>query len=255
MIQARSDITKVIATDKLLQVLEGLDGDPFKEGKPDLDAECILLHNRINGQRMLVPYENDENTNKMRKRLNTINTCLARLWPDLHITNDDFTAFKERLRLDNEKSPIDFSKRILTRIFSNERFDHGGRFYRAWWHNVPSGYRRYITIDGKRSCEYDYSQLHPHMVYFLRGERWEEDAYDCVFDGEYRDIVKEVFNAMIQSSKPLTRKPDKLDLKEVDFDWPTPRQAILDAHKPIADVFSKDMVTTYNTLIAALQSK
>ena len=92
----RSDITKVIATDKLLQVLEGLDGDPFKEGKPDLDAECILLHNRINGQRMLVPYENDENTNKMRKRLNTINTCLARLWPDLHITDDfTFTAFKK----------------------------------------------------------------------------------------------------------------------------------------------------------------
>ena len=54
----RSDITKVIATDKLLQVLEGLDSDPFKEVKPDLDAECILLRNRINGQRMLVPYDN-----------------------------------------------------------------------------------------------------------------------------------------------------------------------------------------------------
>ena len=31
----RSDITKVIATDKLLQVLEGLDGNPFKEVKPN----------------------------------------------------------------------------------------------------------------------------------------------------------------------------------------------------------------------------
>ena len=42
----RSDVTKVIATDKLLQILEGLDGYPFKEVKPDLDAECILLRNR-----------------------------------------------------------------------------------------------------------------------------------------------------------------------------------------------------------------
>ena len=234
----RSDVTKVIATDKLLQVLEGLDGDPFKEVKPDLDAECILLRNRINGQRMLVPYENDENTNEMRKRLTTINTCLAKHWPDLRITNDNFTALQERLRLDNEKSPIDFSKRILTRIFSNGRFDHGGRFYRAWWHNVPSDYRKYITIDGKRSCEYDYSQLNPHMVYFLRGEKMgSEDAYDRVFDGEHRDIVKEAFNAMIQSSTPLNRKPDKLNLNEVDFDWPTLRQAILNAHRPIADVF------------------
>ena len=64
-----------------------------------------------------------------------------------------------------------------------------------------------------------------------------EDAYDRVFDGEHRDIVKEAFNAMIQSSTPLNRKPDKLDLTRVDFDWPTLRQAILDAHKPIADVF------------------
>ena len=234
----RSDVTKVIATDKLLQVLEGLDGDPFKEVKPDLDAECILLRNRINGQRMLVPYENDENTNEMRKRLITINTCLARHWPDLRITNDDFTALQGRLRIDNEKSSIDFSKRILTRIFSNGRFDHGGRFYRAWWHNVPSDYRKYITIDGKRTCEYDYSQLNPHMVYFLRGEKMgSEDAYDRVFDGEHRDIVKEAFNAMIQSSTPLNRKPDKLNLNEVDFDWPTLRQAILNAHRPIADVF------------------
>ena len=27
---------------------------------------------------------------------------------------------------------------------------------------MPSEYRKYITIDGKRTCEYDYSQLNPH---------------------------------------------------------------------------------------------
>ena len=234
----RSDVTKVIATDKLLQVLEGLDGNPFKEVKPDLDKECILLRDRINGQRVLVPYENDKTTNEMRESLITINKCLARHWPDLRITNDDYTQLQERLRLDEDKSPIDFSKRILTRIFSNGRFDHGGRFYRAWWHNIPSEYRKYITIDGKRTCEYDYSQLNPHMVYFLRGAKMgDEDAYDRVFDGEHRDIVKEAFNAMIQAPTNLTHKPKKLDLSEVDFDWAALKQAILDAHKPIADVF------------------
>ena len=235
---ARSDVTKVIATDKLLQVLKGLDGNPFKEVKPGLDKECILLRDRINDQRVLVPYENDKNTNEMRKNLITINKCFARHWPDLRITNDDYTALQERLRLEQDKSPIDFSKRILTRIFSNGRFDHGGRFYRAWWHNVPSEYRKYITIDGKQTCEYDYSQLNPHMVYFLRGKKMgDEDAYDRVFDGEHRDIVKEAFNAMIQASTELTHKPRKLDLSSVDLDWPTLKQAILDAHKPIADVF------------------
>ena len=234
----RSDVTKVIATDKLLQVLEGLDGNPFKEVKPDLDKECILLRDRTNDQRVLIPYDNDKTTNEMRENLITINKCFARHWPDLRITNDDYIALQERLRLDKDKSPIDFSKRILTRIFSNGRFDNGGRFYRAWWHNVPSEYRKYITIDGKRTCEYDYSQLNPHMVYFLRDKKMgDEDAYDRVFDGEHRDIVKEAFNAMIQASTNLTHKPKKLDLSEVDLDWPTLKQAILDAHKPIADVF------------------
>ena len=234
----RSDITKVMATDKLLQVLEGLDGNPFKEVKPDLDKECILLRNRVDGKRVLVEYMPDKTTNEMRENLITINKCFARHWPDLRITNDDYTALQERLRLEQDKSPIDFSKRILTRIFSNGRFDHGGRFYRAWWHNVPSEYSKYITIDGKRSCEYDYSQLNPHMVYFLRDKKMgDEDAYDRVFDGEHRSIVKEAFNAMIQASTNLSQKPKKLDLSQVDLDWPTLKQAILDAHKPIADVF------------------
>ena len=234
----RSDVTNVIATDKLLQVLEGLDGNPFKEVKPDLDKECILLRDRINDQRVLISYDNDKTTNEMRENLITINKWFARHWPDLRITNDDHIALQERLRLDKDKSPIDFSKRILTRIFPNGRFDNGGRFYRAWWHNVPSEYRKYITIDGKRTCEYDYSQLNPHMVYFLRDKKMgDEDAYDRVFDGEHRDIVKEAFNAMIQASTNLTHKLKKLDLSEVDLDWPTLKQAILDAHKPIADVF------------------
>ena len=59
----RSDVTKVIATDKLLQIMEGLEGNPLKEVKPDLDKECILLRDRIDGQRVLVSYENNKTTN------------------------------------------------------------------------------------------------------------------------------------------------------------------------------------------------
>jgi hypothetical protein len=236
----RGDITKVIATDKLLKVLESLKGNPFRVIKPDLDAECILLRNRIDGKRVLVSYEDDNTTKEMRENLININKCLARHYPDLRITNDNYKELQERLRLDKDKSPIDFSKRILKRIFSNGRFDHGGRFYRAWWHNVPSEYRKYITIDGKRTCEYDYSQLNPHMVYFLVDkDMGKEDAYGRVFDGDHRDIVKEAFNAMIQSTTTLNHKPQGIDLSGVGFDWPTLKQAILDAHKPIQDMFFK----------------
>ena len=123
----------------------------YKEVKPDLDKECVLLRDRMDGRRELALYEPNKTTNEMRENPITINKCFVRHWPDLRIKNDDYTALQERLRLGQDQSPIDFSKRILTRIFSNGRFDHSGRFYRAWWHNVPSEYRKYITIDGKRN--------------------------------------------------------------------------------------------------------
>jgi hypothetical protein len=74
-------------------------------------------------------------------------------------------------------------------------------------------------IDGKRTNEYDYSQLNPHLVYFLPGKALgREDAYSRVFDGEHRDLVEEAFNAMIQSSTPLLKEPKDIVLSEVDFD-------------------------------------
>ena len=103
---------------------------------------------------------------------------------------------------------------------------------------MPSEYRKFITIDGKPTCEYDYSQLNPHMAYFMRGrELGSEDADSRVFDGEHRPLVKEAFNTIMQASTPLLRKPDGIDLSEVEFDWTTLRQAVLDTHTPLSDVF------------------
>ena len=232
------EVTRYRPTDKLLEMLEGIEGDPFRDIEPNIDAECIILRDRIDGVRTVIDYEDDATTKEMRSNLRIINECLKRCWPDLRITDDEYKSLQERLLVDNEKSPVDFSQRILTRIFSNGRFDQGGRFYRAWWHNVPSEYRKYITINGKRTCEYDYSQLNPHMAYYLRGaDIGSEDAYSRVFDGEHRPLVKEAFNAMMQASTPLLGKPDGIDLSEVDFDWATLRQRVLDAHPSLADVF------------------
>ena len=231
-------ITKYRAKDRLRELLEGVEGNPFRDIQPDLNAECIVLRDHIDGVRTVIDYEDDAATNDMRFNLRIINTCLAKHWPDLRIKDEDYSALQERLLLDDTKQPVDFTQRILTRIFSNGRFDQGGRYYRAWWHNVPSEYRKFITIDGKRTSEYDYSQLNPHMAYYLRGaELGSEDAYSRVFDGEHRPLVKEAFNAMMQASTPLLRKPDGIDLSEVDFDWPTLRKAVLEAHTPLADVF------------------
>ena len=147
--------TKYRARDKLLEMLEDVEGNPFADIKPNLKADCIILRDIVDGVRTVVNYEDDAATNEMLENLRTINSCLAKHWPDLRIKNEDYRALQERLILEEHKQPVDFTQRILTRTFSNGRFDQGARFYRAWWHNVPSEYRKFITIDGKRTCEYE----------------------------------------------------------------------------------------------------
>ena len=121
-------ITKYKAKDRLLELLEGVEGNPFTHIKPDLDAESIILRDHIDGVRTVIDYEDDAATNDMRKDLRIINTCLAKHWPDLRIKDEDYAALQARLLLDDAKQPVDFTQRILTRIFSNGRFDQGGRF-------------------------------------------------------------------------------------------------------------------------------
>ena len=131
---------------------------------------------------------------------------LSKHWADLEIKDADLATLEDRISSHDEKQPIDLSARSLVRIFSNGSFKEGGRFYRGWWQNVPSEYRNYITIDMKRTVEYDFSQLNPHMLYYAYNkELGEEDAYDRVLDGEHRDLVKSAFNAMIQASSPLQK--------------------------------------------------
>jgi hypothetical protein len=233
-------ITRFAANDELLSIFSDIKEDPFKAIQPELSSESIILRNKIDGKKQQIDYLDIPGVNEMRDNLLLINKCLKAHYPDIRIRDDEWLPLQERIMADSKKQPIDLTRRKLVRIFSEGRFDRGGRFYRGWWENVPSEYRKYITIDGKQTNEYDYSQLNPHMVYILREkELGSEDAYDRVFDGEHRDLVKEAFNIMVQSATPLLKEPRDIDLSEVDFDWPFLRQAILGAHKPIQDMFFK----------------
>ena len=103
------------------------------------------------------------------------------------------------------------------------------------------------------TTEYDFSELSPHMLYFAHDyEMGNEDVYDRVFDGEHRDVVKQAFNAMIQSSSQLNLKPDKINIDGLEMSWMDIRQRILDAHKPIQYLFFTGIGINFSTRIAAL---
>ena len=76
------------------------------------------------------------------------------------------------------------------------------------------------------------------MLYFAYNkDMGQEDAYDRVLDGQHRKIVKQAFNAMVQSKTPLNLKPNKIDLDGLEMSWKDLRQQILDNHKTISHLF------------------
>lgn len=72
----------------------------------------------------------------------------------------------------------------LKAVFNDGRWDHGGRLYASAtsvgfnYQCIPSDMRKEIKIDGKDSVEIDYSSMHPHMLYALRGKKLIGSAYD-----------------------------------------------------------------------------
>ena len=234
----QGSLTKFVARDELLERLHAIEDHPALSIQPDLNSETILLRNVIEGHRQYVDYNATPKTDAYRQNLKTINQCFLKHWADIEIKDSELDALEARIGADNEKSPIDLSARTLVRIFSNGSFKEGGRFYRGWWQNVPSEYRKHITIDMKRTCEYGFSQLNPHMLYYAYNkELGSEDAYDRVLDGAHRDLVKSAFNAMIQASTNLRNCPSDIDPSIADMSWGELRDRIIEAHKPIEHLF------------------
>ena len=232
--------TRFVARDELLERLQGLDGHPAISIKPEFNAETVILRNKVDGRKVLQEYEDTPATERHRANLQKINSCFLKHWCDLEVQDTEVAKLEARIANHATKQPIDFSQRTLVRIFSNGSFKQGGRFYRGWWQNVPSEYRKYITIDEKRTAEFDFSQLNPHLLYHSNYKvLGSDDAYDRVLDGEHRKIVKQAFNAMVQASTLLKSCPEEIDMSGLEMSWAELRDRIIKAHKPIADHFFK----------------
>jgi len=174
-----------------------------------------------------------------RDNLTIINDCIKRHWADLYLTDDDWGKLNSQLLKDKDHdySPIQLHRQTLRRVFNSTCFDEGGRFYGAWWHNIPSAYRAYVTIDGKFTDEFDYGHMHPTILYADEGIVLEGDAYDIGIGKEHRDIVKQSFNAMVQAKSKLTTPPKDIDWQSTGKTWKELRQLILDKHEPIKGSF------------------
>jgi hypothetical protein len=150
-------------------------------------ADCIRLKD---SEKRLIRLPKTAEIADMRKELEKWNDFLEKnhlvdlLLPDKEIerlyAKEDVDAELEAFWNDERDRPkfVELERVRLYRVFNNGSFDEGGRFYGGWWQQVPGDKRKFITINGRTTFEYDYSYLHPAMLYAELGLPLADDAYE-----------------------------------------------------------------------------
>lgn len=156
------------------------------------EEENVLLLRDKDGND--IPYPETEASTKMRDQLNSYNAFLENHEIALSLPVEEV----RELLISRQSPPIDYTRKRLCRIFSQD-FKSGGRFYKGWWQEMPSELRPYITIDGEAASELDYGGQHLLLLYALKDHeyRWlrgPDDPYviKTVKDAD-RDLMKQVF--------------------------------------------------------------
>jgi hypothetical protein len=193
-------------------------------------AETIFL--RDNDKRLIEYADNDE-TRRMRKNLQIINTALHRC----PLQFDSKTVVTgEILRIG--RAIVGPAHNDLHRVFNRASFGLGGRFYGGWWQNVPSERRGDIVIGGHPTLEEDYRALHPTLLYAESGKVMAGDPYELA--GWERKLVKKGFNILLNADGDVSAlKAIALEIKG-DGAFAKAKQLVLEIgakHNAIADQF------------------
>lgn len=240
------ETTRIGPTSKLSSIFDNLFPDNIVFFTQDPSKEIIELRKKRRGGKIVrCEYQDDAFTNSARNTLSQINSALENHWYDLNLSNDQFHDLYKEMMIKNDADHyksfyIDFTRRSLFRAFNNGRFDQGGRFYGGWWQSIPSKYRRFITINGKRTVEVDFSNMQPSLLYWKEGIQLTRDAYTIShLSGVDRKVIKTAFLRILNGdTEPKEYIPKGYDAKKAGIDWFNLVDAIYNDHAPVAHYFS-----------------
>jgi len=138
------------------------------------NEEVIYLRRRDpdTGQKTNIPYKDSDAPaiSVMRSNLARINGRLEATSIGLQNTPEALEALE---RAKQDKRIPDLSAKRLHRVFNNESWEQGGRFYGGWWTGAPKYLREYIQIaDGNEltpTIELDFACIHIDLLYAMQG--------------------------------------------------------------------------------------
>ena len=184
-----------------------------------------------------VPLADSSELNNKKLNLDFINAKLKETFIGLWLTDKHLKKVKP-------KKAVSFVFNGLTRSFNSADMTMGGRFYGGWWQQIPKIYRPYITIHNSFTTEFDYSSLHPSILYHWDSLSLDEDAYhlNCSWfrPDLHRKSIKKIFNIILNaSSEKVAYNAISYKLNKGVF--PVPLQEVLEAvlnkHSAISHYF------------------
>jgi len=226
------------------------------------NTECIILRDKdeSNENKIEVDYKDTKHIKEMRNNLIEYNNLIRRT----HIDIPTFPVGGVK-KSNNDSIKIDFESdvsKFSRRIFSNNSWKDGGRFYGGWWLQVPSAWRKDIRINNQPTTEIDYSCLHISFLYAKNKINYfrqvNKDAYDLSgygyeMDEGMREFLKIILLTSINCKKgknkdiSIAKKSIQyhVNKNKNEYDWVKKRnidieQLIIDFtdyHKPIRKYF------------------
>ena len=188
--------SRMRATPALINLIETCGVTPFMVS---YDIGEVVLLRDADGKDLSFP--ETEETRAISDQVRSYNQFLSEHRISLALDADEI---RQGL-IKTGKPAVDYTRTQLYRAFKVD-LSSGGRYYRGWWQEVPSGLRKYITIDGEACSELDYSGQSLGLLYaFKDHERaWlkgDGDPYASNSEpGIDRDLMKKVFIVCVNAA-------------------------------------------------------
>ena len=196
-------VTRIWSTKELIKQFKQVKFQPYHI-QNHIERESIILRNSAKED---IKYDDNPDIKRMRSILIEYNQLISRTFIDIPELDEPLIITKDKY------IAVSSNEKFTRRIFNNETWEDGGRFFGGWWQRVPSEWRTKIYINNMQTVEDDYSTLHPVLLYANKGLDYIKlkrgDAYDIevpnIFNqDDKRKLVKKLLliaiNAKTESS-------------------------------------------------------
>jgi hypothetical protein len=143
----KSFLTRIWPTPKLIKLFENAAFGYFDIGYAD-NRETIILRDE---DKVDVSYEDTRMVKDMRQLVEDYNKLLEKTFIDIQSLDTpriELSEKKQRRQFDREVFVnITHHEKFVRRIFNNNSFNDGGRFYGGWWQRIDGNYRKDIRLN------------------------------------------------------------------------------------------------------------